>query len=51
LSNAIKNNHTEVFDILKNKKIKTLADNAIELLNKGLTSFEEVYPLLQINYY
>ncbi|MBL4755239.1 MAG: type II/IV secretion system protein [Flavobacteriales bacterium] len=39
----------DVFDIdaqLKERNIKTLADNAFELFAKGVTSLEEVYPLL-----
>lgn len=36
----------DVKEILKEKGIKTLSDSAFELLEKGETSVEEVYPIL-----
>jgi len=42
----IKNNHLEINDYLKEKKIDTLKSNAIQLIKNGTTSIEEVYALL-----
>lgn len=46
LAECIKSSQLEVKEILKRKKIKTLSENAFELLEAGITSVEEVYPLL-----
>ena len=42
----IKNNRLEIDDYLIEKGIATLQVNAINLLQDGITSIEEVYPLL-----
>ena len=42
----IKNNELEIDAYLKSEHISTLKDNAISLLIEGVTSIEEVYPLL-----
>jgi type IV pilus assembly protein PilB len=42
----IKNNRLEIDDYLKQKGIATLQSNAIQLLQDGVTSIDEVYPLL-----
>lgn len=46
LSNAIKTQRFEVSEALAERNILSLRDNAFELLEQGLTSIEEVYPLL-----
>lgn len=46
LSLAIKNNDNQVHSILEKQDIKSLATRAVELLTEGITSLEEVYPLL-----
>lgn len=46
LAENIKSNNFNVAQLLKEKKIKTLKDNAFELLEKGVTSIDEVYSLL-----
>ena len=42
----IKRNRLEIDDYLKEKGIATLKDNAIKLIQEGITSIEEAYPLL-----
>ena len=42
----IKNNQHDISDALKERGIKTLAENAFELFENGDTSIEEIYPLL-----
>ncbi len=42
----IKKSENEAKSLMKAKGIKTLADNAIELLYKGVTSADEIYPIL-----
>ena len=46
LANLIKEGNLNVLDILKSKGFRSLADNAFELFAGGLTSMDEVYPLL-----
>ncbi|WP_300600686.1 GspE/PulE family protein [Niabella sp.] len=46
LADEIKKGSSRVDALLKEKQIKTLADNAFELLKTGETSLEEVYPML-----
>ncbi len=46
ISQKIKNNEYDILSVLKEKKIKTLAENAFDLFRIGDTSFEEIYPLL-----
>lgn len=46
LAEKIKNNHGDVSLWLKEKNIKNLSGNAFELFEKGVTSLDEVYPLL-----
>ncbi len=50
LAENIKNNAFDVEHLLKAKDIKTLKTAAFELLQKGETSIEEVYPILLNNY-
>lgn len=45
-SKLIKENAMDVDLQLKSKNISTLRDSAIELVNRGITSIEEVYPIL-----
>ncbi|MEN1784422.1 MAG: GspE/PulE family protein [Bacteroidota bacterium] len=42
----IKNNTLDIEDYLKDNKIPTLRDNALQLVKEGVTSIEEVYALL-----
>ncbi|WP_347922495.1 GspE/PulE family protein [Pontimicrobium sp. SW4] len=42
----VKNNDLEIDNYLREHNIKTLKDNAIDLIQKGITSVEEVYSLL-----
>ncbi len=46
LADAIKSNRLDATELLKQRNIQTLSDNAFELLAKGMTSIEEVYPIL-----
>lgn len=48
LIEMIKTNSTTIDDYLKEKKISTLKSNAIEMIQKGETSVEEVFSLLMI---
>jgi len=46
LTEFIKNESYHIKDILNKKNIKSLSDSAFELLDKGETSLEEIYPIL-----
>lgn len=46
LINHIKQNDLEIDDYIAENKIATLKDNAIQLIEEGITSIEEVYSLL-----
>lgn len=46
LVNHIKQNDLEIDNYIIERKIKTLKSNAITLVKNGITSIEEVYPLL-----
>lgn len=46
LGENIKLGHFEVNELLKERGIETLAENAFHLFDKGETSLEEIYPLL-----
>lgn len=46
LANSIKNNDSQVDQHLTSRGIKSLADRALEVMNEGKTSLEEVYALL-----
>ncbi|WP_350289093.1 GspE/PulE family protein [uncultured Croceitalea sp.] len=46
LSHQIKNNALEINSYLKDNKIATLHENAIQMVKEGLTSIDEVYSLL-----
>jgi len=50
LADNIKNNTFGVENLLKIRGIRTLKDNAFELFEKGLTTIDEVYPILLNNY-
>jgi general secretion pathway protein E/type IV pilus assembly protein PilB len=50
LSTQIKNNQFDVNDLLKEKEIKRLMDNAFEIFEQGQTSIEEVYSMLMSSY-
>src|SRR3569833_577584 len=49
LAAQIKNSNMQVHEILKEKGIKTISENAFVLFASGQTSFEEIYPLLLNN--
>ena len=46
LSQCIKDEELNVNDLLKQRKIRSLSDNAFEFFEKGATSLEEIYPIL-----
>lgn len=46
LAEHIRNNKSEIKDSLKGKNIRSLKENAFDLFETGLTSIEEIYPLL-----
>jgi general secretion pathway protein E/type IV pilus assembly protein PilB len=46
LSRQIKEGQYDVSELLQERKIKTLSENAFELFESGHTSLEEIYPLL-----
>jgi len=46
LAFEIKNGNMYIQDLLKQRGIQTLAENAFRLFNEGLTSIDEIYPLL-----
>lgn len=46
LEKAIKQNHLNIESHLTTNNIKTLKDNAIQLINEGFTSVEEAYSIL-----
>jgi len=46
LVDEIKKGNMRVDDLLKERKIKTLGENAFELFANGETTIEEIYPLL-----
>jgi len=46
LSDKIRHKESDIAEALKMRNIRTLAENSVELFEKGETSFEEIYPLL-----
>lgn len=50
LAESIKNNTFTIDELLKERNIKTLRENAFELFEKGLTSVDEIYPILLNSY-
>lgn len=46
ISRSIKEGHFEIDSLLKNRGVKTLSENAFTIFAEGLTSLEEIYPLL-----
>lgn len=46
LSLSIKENKSEVEELLKRREVKSLSQRAYELFKTGITSLEEVYPLI-----
>jgi type IV pilus assembly protein PilB len=46
LTIEIKNGNMYIQDLLKERDIKSLSENAFELFSEGVTSIEEIYPLL-----
>jgi type IV pilus assembly protein PilB len=46
LADHIKSGQFSVEELLKQRNIKTLRDNAFELFEKGLTTIDEIYPIL-----
>jgi general secretion pathway protein E/type IV pilus assembly protein PilB len=46
LAEQIKNGNHNTGNVLKEKGIKTLSENAYELFENGMTSLEEIYSLL-----
>ena len=49
LTLEIKNSNMNVLKLLKDKGIQTIAENAFKLFDQGLTTIDEIYPLL-LNY-
>lgn len=49
LSNEIKSGNIDIAPVLKSKNIRTLSENAFSLFQAGVTSIEEIYPLLLTN--
>ncbi len=50
LADHIKNNQFSVEGLLTERKIKTLRDNAFEFFENGLTTIDEIYPILLNTY-
>lgn len=46
LATMIRLNHMDVTDVLYQKEINLLSNQAFDLLNQGITSLDEIYPLL-----
>lgn len=46
LADHIKNGHFSVEELLRKRNIKTLRENAFDLFEKGLTTMDEIYPIL-----
>jgi type IV pilus assembly protein PilB len=46
LALEIKNGNMYIQSLLKERQIQTLAENAFKLFDQGITSLEEIYPLL-----
>lgn len=46
LVESIENKKISILEYLKEKNIATLQDNALRLLKEGITSLDEIYPLL-----
>ena len=49
LAEHIKSNNFIIESLLKQRRIKTLSENAFEMFEKGETTMDEVYPLLLTN--
>lgn len=49
LEMEIKQNSLQIDDYIRTKKIKTLKDNALQLVKEGVTSIDEVYSILISN--
>jgi len=49
LGNAIRNNRPTIDDEMAKNRIGTLKNRAVQLLETGVTSFEEVYPIILNN--
>lgn len=50
LADKIKNNIFTIEALLKQRNIKTLKDNAFEMFESGMTTIDEVYPILLNSY-
>ena len=50
LAENIKNNTFSIEAILKERNIKTLKENAFDLFEKGITTVDEIYPILLNSY-
>lgn len=46
LAQEVKNGNTNIAGFLKERGIRTLAENAFNIFSEGATSIEEIYPLL-----
>ncbi len=46
LAKAIKDKELQATDLLEKKQIKSLSDAAFELVEEGITSIDEIYPIL-----
>lgn len=50
LAESIKNNNLSVENMLKERNIKSLRENAFDLFLKGMTTIDEIYPILLNSY-
>lgn len=50
LRDLVRKSEVNADSILKEKGIQTLATSVIDLYQRGITSFEEIYPILQSNF-
>jgi type IV pilus assembly protein PilB len=50
LRDLVRKSEVNADSILKEKGIQTLATSVIDLYQRGVTSFEEIYPILQSNF-
>jgi type II secretory ATPase GspE/PulE/Tfp pilus assembly ATPase PilB-like protein len=50
LRDLIRKSQVNIEELLKKKEIQPLASSVIDLYQKGITSFEEIYPILLSNF-
>ena len=46
LNESIKSSDLKIADLLSKKGVRSLSENAFDLFAQGLTSIEEIYPIL-----